>query len=112
MATNFGFFKTTMPESRPADYYLGCLDGSVFIDFNNSTHNQICLVRISFDGHGCCELGDKAIPMNPSDSETFRKLIQDNISDESSLSTIIKKTLADNRKFIWEDALDEYGLSS
>lgn len=44
----FGFFKWTMPESRKADFYLGCLDDSVFLDFNYSTNKCINLCRISF----------------------------------------------------------------
>ena len=49
-----------MPESRKADYYLSCLDSSVFIDFNRSNENLISLVRISFDGYGCCNLDEKS----------------------------------------------------
>lgn len=34
MNKDFDFFKTTMPDSTKADFYLGCLDGCVFLDFN------------------------------------------------------------------------------
>ena len=34
MKIDFDFFKTEMPESRKADFYLDYLDGCVFIDFN------------------------------------------------------------------------------
>ena len=43
MGQDFYFFKTTMPESRKADFYLGCLDGSVFIDFNYTPDKRISL---------------------------------------------------------------------
>ncbi len=46
----FDFFITTLPPTRQADYYLGCLNASVFIDFNCSDENLIYLIRISFDG--------------------------------------------------------------
>ena len=52
MNQDFEFFKTTMPQTRKADYYLGCLDSCVFLDFNRSTDNGISLARISFDGYG------------------------------------------------------------
>jgi hypothetical protein len=54
MNSDFDFFRTSMPESRKADFYLGCLGGSVFIDFNLANENLISLCRISFDGYGCC----------------------------------------------------------
>jgi len=52
MNQDFAFFKTTMTQTRKADYYLGCLDSCVFLDFNRSTDNGISLARISFDGYG------------------------------------------------------------
>ena len=49
------FYKIKMPKSRKAKYYLGCYDGSVFIDLNKSS-DCIYLKRISFDGFGCYEI--------------------------------------------------------
>lgn len=46
---DFGFFKTEMPSSRKADFYLGCLESCVFIDFNLTGNQLITLCRISFD---------------------------------------------------------------
>jgi len=104
------FFITTMPKSRPADYYLGCLGGSVFIDFDNCGNECIRLKRISFDGYGCCDLRKRAIPMNGIDSHTFKEIITAQLSDQSQLTAIVKKTILVNRKLIWEDALNDYGL--
>lgn len=105
------FFITAMPDTRPADYYLGCLEGSVFMDFDNHNNESIQLKRISFDGYGCCDLKDKAIPMNEVDSLAFKKIIETKLSDQSRLTTIVKKTILSNRKLIWEDALNEYDLT-
>jgi hypothetical protein len=105
------FFITAMPDTRPADYYLGCLEGSVFMDFENCEHECIRLKRISFDGYGCCDLGDQAIPMNEVDSRVFKEIIEARLSDEARLTTIVKKTISSNKKLIWVDALNEYGLS-
>lgn len=107
---NLEFFITTMPDTRPADYYLGCLEGSIFIDFDNYDNERIRLRRISFDGYGCYGLGDHAIPVNEADSRVFRKMIEVQVLDQSRLTAIIKKTILDNRKLIGEDALNEYGL--
>ena len=99
-----------MPDSRPANYYLGCLGGSVFLDFNNYKENLICLKRISFDGYGCCNLGDHAIPMNQEDSRIFKEIIKYKILDQNQLAFIITKTISDNMELLWEDALNEYGF--
>jgi len=104
------FFQTTMPDTRPADYYLGCFGGSVYMDFDNYENERIRLKRISFDGYGCCNLNDEAIPMNEVDSYAFKEIIEAQLTDQSRLRDIIKKTLLSNRNLIWEDALKEYGL--
>jgi hypothetical protein len=111
MNDELAFFITAMPDSRPADYYLGCLDGAVFMDFDNCENERIRLKRISFDGYGCCDVTDEAIPMNEADSIAFKILIEAQLPDQSRLTAIVKRTLLSNRKFIWEDALNEYGLS-
>ena len=99
-----------MPDTRPADYYLGCLEGSVFMDFDNYKEEYIHLRRISFDGYGCCDLRDQAIPMNRDDSRAFKEIIEAQVFDQSRLTIIVKKTILSNKKLIWEDALNEYGL--
>jgi hypothetical protein len=43
---------------RIADYYLGCLNGSIFIDINLNENNEVYLKRISFDGYGCGHLNE------------------------------------------------------
>jgi hypothetical protein len=60
-----------MPNSRKADYYLGCLDGLVFIDFNQSNDNLIFLCRISFNVYGCCNIGSISNPLSIEDSKKF-----------------------------------------
>jgi hypothetical protein len=104
------FSITTMPPTRPADYYLCYLDGCVFMDFNKNQTNQIQLVRISFDGYGCCNV-QNAIPMDPNDAKAFTAMMKAQTLDQSLLLTIIKKTIAANKDLIWEDALAKYGLS-
>lgn len=99
-----------MPDSRPADYYFGCLDDSVFIDFDDCEDGSVRLSRISFDGYGCCNLEDRAIPMNEIDSQAFKEIVRSIILDQVLLLKIIKDTILVNRKILWEDALSKYGL--
>jgi hypothetical protein len=110
MNTNFDFFKTTMPDSRIADYYLGCLDGSVFIDFNLTTDKLISLRRISFDGYGCCNLDNKAKFLDDKLSKDFVEQIgKDNLNQEK-IAKIVLELIRLNKDHIWSDALEEYKL--
>jgi hypothetical protein len=104
------FFITAMPKSRSADYCLGYLGGSIFMDFDNYEDKRIRLKRISFDGYGCCDLKDQAIAMDEIDSRAFKEIIEAQLSDQPQLTAIVKKTLLSNINLIWEDALNEYGL--
>ena len=106
----FNFFKTTMPNTRKADFYLGCLDGSVFIEFNRKENDQISLVRISFDGYGCCNLDKKAESLNKEESALFiEELNKENLNQEA-ITELIKKAIEINEEHIWNDALQEYEL--
>ena len=99
-----------MPESRKADFYLGCLDGSVFIDFNQSSENLISLCRISFDGYGCCNLKDTVTYLNPELSKKFIIEIAKDELNQEKLTTIVKEIIKINKEHIWADALEEYNL--
>ena len=107
---NYQFRIASMPSSRPADYYLGYYDDSVFIDFNDLPNDLIILKRISFDGYGCCRLSEDALPMDETDSKKFKEIYKDHLEDQENLKKIILKNIKMNKKFIWQDALLEYGL--
>lgn len=105
---DFNFFKTTMPESRPADYYLGCLDGSVFIDFNQSKEGLISLCRISFDGYGCYEIASPAKPLDFSLSKRFLDEIKKDELDQEKCVPLIKEIINRYKDQIRMEALAEY----
>jgi len=110
MKQDFDFFKTTMPQTRKADYYLGCLDSSVFMDFNYSKDNRISLVRISFDGYGCCNVEEQAKPLNHQDSQKFIKEIRKEKLNQEATEILVKEAIRINQAHIWTDALKEYRL--
>lgn len=110
MTEEFNFFITSMPSSRQADYYIGCLDGSVFIDFNRCPNGQVCLKRISFDKYGCYQLNEKVNPLNKEDSQAFRQMMDTQQINQLSLLSIVKKTIQANKTEISQEALDEYNL--
>ncbi|MDY0089390.1 MAG: hypothetical protein RBR78_03390 [Flavobacteriaceae bacterium] len=109
MEQDFDFFKTTMPESRKADFYLGCLDGSVFLDFNYTTDKHIDLCRISFDGYGCCDI-DNAEYLDEQQSKDFiDEIVRDNL-DQEKITKLVLELIRLNKDKIWKDALKEYNL--
>jgi len=110
MEQDFDFFKTKMPESRKADFYLGCLDGSVFIDFNQTSSNLISLCRISFDGYGCCNIADTKNLLNFELSKKFIEEIKKDKLDQGKLTPLVKEIIKLNQEYIWTDALEEYNL--
>ena len=110
MNRNYDFHKTTMPASRKADYYLCCLDSSVFIDFNSSPDNEISLIRISFDGFGCCNIDGNAKNLNLMDSKQFIEEINKEELNQIAITELVKKAIKINNEFIWADALERYGL--
>ncbi len=110
MTQDFDFFKTEMPESRKADFYLGCLDGSVFIDFNQTVDGNISLCRISFDGYGCCDITNKANPLTVEMSKKFIEEMDREKLDQEKLTPLVKEIIKINKDHIWTDALTEYNL--
>jgi hypothetical protein len=110
LTQDFGFFKTQMPDTRKADFYLGCLDSSVFIDFNLTSDNLISLCRISFDGYGCCNITDTKNLLNFELSKKFLEEIKKDKLDQEKLTPLVKEIIKVNREHIWTDALEEYNL--
>jgi hypothetical protein len=109
MKQDFEFFKTTMPSSRQADYYLGCLDGSVFLDFNYTTNNQINLCRISFDGYGCCDIDNAKSLDEQSSKDLLNEIVRENL-DQEKITNLVLELVRLNKDKIWKDALEEYNL--
>ena len=99
-----------MPKTREADFYLGCLDSCVFIDFNLVENDQIELVRISFDGYGCCNLGPKVEPLSREESALFVEELSKDSLDQEVITGLVKKAIKINEERIWNDALKKYDL--
>jgi len=110
MKQDFDFFKTTMPDSRKADFYLGCLDGCVFLDFNYTTDKRINLCRISFDGYGCCNIDNNAKSLDDQLSKVFVDEIGKDNLDQREITKVVLELIRLNKENIWVDALEEYNL--
>jgi len=110
MTQDFNFFKTVIPASREADFYLGCLGGSVFMDFNQTSDNLISLCRISFDGYGCCNLTENSKSLNFEKSKEFKQELSKDTIDQEKITLLVKELLFINQDNIWPDALEKYNL--
>lgn len=96
MEQDFDFFKTKMPDSRKADFYLGCLDSSVFIDFNLTNNSLISLCWISFDGYGCCNIEDTKNLLNFELSKKLIEEINKDQIDQETLTPLFKEIIKIN----------------
>ncbi|MDR2904959.1 MAG: hypothetical protein LBU73_03290 [Helicobacteraceae bacterium] len=109
-AAHFDFFKPTMPKSREANFYLGCRDGSVYLDFNYTIDKRINLRRISFDGYGCCDIDANAKCLDYQLSKDFIEEIDKDNLDQEKIKKIVLELIRLNKDSIWTDALEEYNL--
>lgn len=98
----------TMP-TRPCRYCLSLQGGSVFADFDVDG-DKAYLVRISFDGYGCCHLDDSNRKMSLEDSHRFIQMIESKNIIQDEMSAILARYFQDNTDAIWEDALAEHDL--
>lgn len=96
-----------MPESRKADFYLGCLDSCVFLDFNWTTDKRICLCRISFDGYGCCDIDNSKCLDEQLSKDFINEIGKENL-DQEKITKLVLELVRLNKDNIWKDALEEY----
>lgn len=97
--------------SRPCDYCLGLQEDSVFIDLNLDDDGRLFMVRISFDGYGCCRLGpDERRKLDFESSQKLKVLIELKDYENPMVGAIIGRHLEASKDLIWEDALIEHNL--
>lgn len=97
--------------TRIADYCLSYDDDSVFIDFNDCSNEQIRLIRISFDGYGCCNsLERTSIPLAIDKSRLFKEQVAAGITNQELMLSLVKESILLNKEQLWMDALEEYAL--
>lgn len=94
---------------RPCKYCLGLQDDSVFADLDFDEDGNVLLLRISFDGFGCCRTEGEVRSMNPETSKEFVRLVENNEMSES-LGAILLNYFTENSDVIWKDALQQHNL--
>ena len=106
--------------TRPCRFGLRLQRGAVFADFDadDSRANgrgRVRLLRISFDGYGCCEVEGRAGPMSAADTALLLQFADDGGGDAGGLDAgaagdVLRRYFAANRDVLWEDALADHGL--
>ena len=98
-----------MPASRPSLYCLAFQDDSVFADFDIDEQGRVFIVRISFDGFGCCHT-NHAIPMSVDTSARFLHLLENENIKTREFASILENYFKENSGVIWKDAMEVHGL--
>ncbi len=95
--------------TRPCKFCLGFQDDSVFADFDVDEEGRVRLLRISFDGYGCCHT-DRVTKMDPTDSRLLVAAVDRGNVGESAIETTLRGYFRANSEVIWKDALTDHDL--
>ena len=94
--------------SRPCRFCLSLQDGSVFADFDVDEEGRAFLLRISFDGYGCC--GGEFKKMSLDDSHTLIAAVDQGAVQDPRIEMLLRTNLQKNTHLIWDDALATHEL--
>lgn len=94
--------------TRPCLFCLSLQDDSVFADFEADKEERAFLVRISFDGYGCCHGPFKK--MSGDASRRFFELVSDESFEGPELQTLLHSYFQENSDLIWKEALASHRL--
>ena len=96
--------------TRPCRFCLGLQDGSVFADFDVDEEGRVCLLRISFDGYGCCHAGDGFRKMSPESSRLLVAAVDSGAIEDEAVEAALRGFFRENSDRIWSEALTEHEL--
>lgn len=96
--------------TRPCSFCLCLQYGSVFADFNIESDGLVYVVRISFDGFGCCTTDGKVTRLPPDESYTLVELVKTDDVNRDEIREILYRYFDRNKNVIWRDALTEHEL--
>lgn len=85
-------------------------DDSVFADFDFDRDGNVVLLRISFDGYGCCQTEGIIPPMSAEASKRFVSLMEANDLESGDMASLLSNYFGDNSDLIWKDALEKHKL--
>ena len=101
---------------RDCDLQIQFNEGCVFADFVSVKQNGelvLKLCRISFDGYGCCDIGEDDCLTTIAETAAIKKFGLNSTTSESERRAVIgifKDFFNRNKSIIWEDALRDNNL--
>lgn len=99
------------PNVRSCRVGLSLNLGSVFADFDiDPTTGQMVLVRISFDGYGCCDAPPEIGKLTLEESNVLLEMAERGAIDAAMLEPILRRYFRANETLLWRDALREHDL--
>jgi hypothetical protein len=96
--------------TRPCRFCLCLQGGSVFADFDSDDADIVVLLRISFDGFGCCEVGESITQMNVADARLLLDAIARRELGSIQIGAALRRYFRENIDVIWRDALSDHDL--
>jgi hypothetical protein len=99
----------TMP-TRPCRFCLGLQDDSVFADFDVDEEVRVRLLRISFDGYGCCSAASGFKKMSAEDSRLLIEAVDRGDVEGQKIEAALRSYFRQNSETIWSEALAEHDL--
>lgn len=96
--------------TRPCYFAIALQDDSVFADFKINDSDCLRLVRISFDGYGCCHPEESIGEIDATSSKILISSVKKSYSELPEISKILCEYFCENKSFLWEDALQDHGL--
>ena len=98
--------------TRPCVFCLALQDDSVFADFDLDENERAYLVRISFDGYGCCypSWENEPIKIEGDVSQKILKGIDENNVSTEEVAQILSSYFVSCGEAIWTDALQTHNL--
>lgn len=82
----------------------------MFVDFDITWAGAVYLVRISYDGYGCCVPGNQVGKMDSISSRYLIAAILENNLYLPRVTEILQSYFCANKIALWEDAPSEHGL--
>lgn len=93
--------------TRPCRFSLGLQNDSVFADFDVDGA-LVFLVRISYDGFGCCHAPAGIERMTPADSAALLAMVETEALTDAA--PILRRYFRLVQDVVWPDALAEHRL--
>lgn len=107
---SFAIETDPMLPTRPCSFCLSLHGGSVFADFDKDDAGIVSLLRISYDGFGCCTPQEPVTRMNAVDSRVLLNAVDRHEISSVQVEEVLRRYFRENKDVLWSDALLEQEL--